>query len=471
MTKPRLPTFRFIWQRLFRLGAGLIVCLSSTVWAQSAPLDLYSVWQMALTHDPNYKAAVSQFGVSQAQKKISRAGLLPQLQGSYSDHRVKGWRERTNILGGLQRADLSYDSTNLNVRLRQPLVNYPRWAEYQRGLAVAQQGYAQLAIAQQKNTLQVVQNYFNVLLAAIDYNEQQRVQFLQQRVVTFERLRFNDDATAVDLAETQARFSIAQAESLRALDQLHTAQRQLQAQIGIVPEQLKQVDTHALIPALTHSLAQLQQQSRQHNREVQASKQQVNIAKARLENARSQYFPSLDLVATAGRGDSEDLTTLSQRTNTFTIGIQLQIPIFTGGYTTSMTTQARYQLQQAEHLYQQALAQVDTEVARYYHQYQSGIEQVAAQKQILVSSELSLTSMENSFNAGAASNLDVLDAKDQLSEARYAFYQSLLSVLQRRLELAVVVRDALHQPVQALSEQFFGTKAPDLLLNHTAFIH
>lgn len=109
-----------------------------------------------------------------------------------------------------------------------------------------------------------------------------------------------------------------------------------------------------------------------------------------------------------------------------------------------MTTQARYQLQQAEHLYQQALAQVDTEVARYYHQYQSGIEQVAAQKQILVSSELSLTSMEKSFNAGAASNLDVLDAKDQLSEARYAFYQSLLSVLQRRLELAVVVRDALH---------------------------
>ncbi len=427
-------------------------------------LDLYAVWQLAFTHDANYKAAISQFGASQAQKNISRAGLLPQISGSYSDRRVKGWRERPGFFGVVQRSDLRYDSTNLHVQLRQPLLNYPRWAEYQRGIAVAEQGHAQLAIAQQKNSLQVAQNYFNVLLARVDLDEQQqRVHDLEQRVTAFERLRLKDNATEVDLVETQARLAIAQAEWLRAQDQLRTAARQLQAQIGIRPEWIKQLDDRVTATPLTADLGQLQDQARQHNREIQAAKQQVAIAKARLENARSQYFPALDLVATAGKGDSEDLTTLSQRTNTFTIGLQLQIPLFAGGYTTAITTQGRYQLQQAEHLYQRALGQVDTEVARLYHQYQSGIEQVAAQKQAMKSSQISLDSVEKSFSVGAASNLDVLDAKDQLSETRYEYHKAQLTVLQSRLELAAMVGDALHQPVQQMSEQFFGTSPAFML--------
>lgn len=450
-------------------------CAAALLWGQGVmaqttvqdtyALDLYAVWQMAFTYDANYKAAISRFGASQAQKNISRAGLMPNIRGAYSDRSVKGWRERPGFFGVTQRSDLRYDSTNLNVQLRQPLLNYPKWAEYKRGVAVAEQGYAQLAIDQQRNSLQVVQNYFNVILAYIDHQEQQqRAQFLEQRVTAFERLQLKNDATEVDLAETRARWAMAQAESLRALDQLRTATRQLQAQIGVTPESIKflQSDIEAL--PLVVSLTELQTQARQQNRELQAAKQQVNIAQARLENARSQYFPSVDLVATAGKGDSEDLTTLSQRTNTFTIGLQLQVPLFAGGYTTAISSQARHQLQQAEHLYQQALGRVDTEVAKFYQQYQSGIEQVAAQKQLLQSSQLSLDSAEKSFSVGAASNLDVLDAKDQLSEARYEYYKARLSVLQHRLELSALVGESLHQPVQQISERFFSETSPDLVL-------
>lgn len=465
---PNTPKKRGLRGRLALALACLSLC--QAVAAQSVfepqPLDLYAVWQQAFTADPNYKAAISQFGASQAQKNISRAGLLPQVSAAYSDRRVSGWRERPGMYGIVGRSDLSYDSTNLNAQLRQPLLNYPRWAEYKRGVAVAEQGVAQLGIAQQKNSLQVAQNYFNVVLAYIDHEEQaRRVDFLTQRVAAFEQLQRRDEATRVELADTQARLATATAEQLQALDELRNAARQLQAQIGFKPSAIKSIDTGNLPAPLSTPLATLQEQARRQNREVKAAKQQVNIGKARLENARSQFFPSLDLVATAGRGDSEDITTLSQRTNTFSVGLQLQVPIFTGGYTSAISTQARYQLQQAESLYTNALDVVDTQVAKLYHQYHSGIEQVEAQYKAYTSSQLSLESALKSFAAGAASNLDVLEAQDQLSETRYDYYQTQLELVQRQLELAVMLGESLHEPIQKISQNRFETAAsPTLLL-------
>ena len=95
----------------------VLLALSSLAFAQPAvvpALDLYGAWQQAFAFDPNYRAAVSEFGASQAQKNISRGGLLPQVSAAYSDRRVSGWRERPGYLGVINRTDLSYDSTNLN---------------------------------------------------------------------------------------------------------------------------------------------------------------------------------------------------------------------------------------------------------------------------------------------------------------------------------------------------------------------
>lgn len=448
------------------LGLGLAQAAS----AQPA-LDLYAAWQHAFSYDPNYRAALSEFSASQAQKNISRAGLLPQISGGYSDRRISGWRERPERFGALTRTDLSYDSTNLYAQLRQPLLNYPRWAEYRRGVAVAAQGAAQLDIAQQQNSLQVTQSYFNVILAYVDHEEQTRREaFLAQRVTTFEQLLAKDEITMVELAETQARLATASAEQLQAFDELRNAARQLQAHIGFAPRAIKSLDMLNPPLPLTTPLSELQAQAQAHNKEIKSAQQQVAMAQARLESARSRYFPSLDLVATAGRGDSEDIATLSQRTNTFTVGLQLQVPLFTGGYTRALSTQARYQLEQAEYLYRNALNKVDTQVARLYQQYQSGIEQVAAQYKAYRSSQLSLESALQSFAAGAISNLDVLEAQEQLSNMRYEYYQRQLELVQSQLELAAVLGESLHTPIQQLSQVRFENSATlhlDTLHRHT----
>lgn len=448
-------------------GAQLLSAQTISTPPRPAPaaLDLYTAWQQALRYDPNYRAALSELAATQAQKNISRAGLLPHISAGYSKRQISGWRERPEgRFGVIQRSDLSYDSTNLYAQLRQPLLNYPRWAEYRRGVAVAARGAAQFGIAQQKNSLQLAQHYFHVILTHVDHEEQaRRERFLAQRAATFEQLFLKDEISSVELAETQARLATAAAQRLQALDELRNAVRQLQAQLGFYPHAIKGLDPDHLPPPLPQPLGQLQAQARLHNKEVHAAQQQVEMAKARLESARSRYYPALDLVASAGRGDSEDLATLSQRTNTFTVGLQLQIPLFTGGYTRAQSTQARFQLQQAEHLLANALNKVDTQTARLYQQYHSGLEQVGAHRTAYHASQLSVESALISFDAGAVSNLDVLEAQEQLSNTRYAYYQRQLELVHTQLELAAMLGESLHSPIQQLSHQRFERDASPVL--------
>lgn len=438
----------------------LFVAFALTVVAGMAqalpPLDLYSAWQQGFGFDANYKAAVSRFNSSLEQEKISRGGLLPQVNAGYSRSRIHGWRKQPGYFNQIQRSDLRYDSTNIYAQLNQPLLNYPRYAEYRRGQAVARFGTAQFGVDKQQISLRIAQAYFATVLAIDDQQTQeQRVNFLTHRVKGFEQLLKYADATQLDLVETQARLDTAQADLLKAQDEVRVSVRQLQSHIGLAPQALYGLSDTWVYQALAQDLSTLLEQALVNNKDIQTAKQRVAMYQARLDSARSQYFPTVDLGLSVGKADSEDLSTLSQRSNTFAIGININIPIFTGGYTYAATSQARYQMQAAQHHYDATVAAVKAEVQKQYSLYTNGKQHVAALKTAMESSELSLASAEKSFTVGAASNLDVLDAQDQLAQTRHDYYVSRLELLLAQLHLHAALGDDLHQTVQEQSQQQF----------------
>lgn len=416
--------------------------------------DLYDVWQMGLSQSPYARLALSRYSESQEERAISRAGLLPQISAGYSRSRIHGWRQLPNRFGQAARSDLRYDSTNLNLQLQQPLLNYARYAEYQRGKAVANYGQAQLAVDQQQISLDIAQSYFTTLLAYENWQMQRdRANFFTERVTTFNELQRGGQATLLEVEETAARLATAEADLLLAADELRTRARQLESYIGVQPQSLRQLQDEWRYTPLTQDLESLVETGVLRNRGLQSAQQEVAIYQARLEAARSQYFPTVGLGMTLAKADSEDLSTLSQRTNTFAIGINVVIPIFTGGYTTAATSQARYQFNAAQHRYNAELAKTKAEIQKQYGLYTNGALRVAAMKTAMESSQLSLDSVQKSFSVGAANNIDVLDAQDQLIQTRYDYYQARVDVLLAQLQLSAVVGEPLHQSIQAIARQ------------------
>lgn len=420
----------------------------------TAPLDLYDTWKLGFVQSPQAKIALSRYAEQQEQKNISRGGLWPRISAGYSRSRVHGWNEQPNFFGQVVRSDLRYSSTNLNAQLRQPVLNYPRYAEYQRGKAIAALGQAQLALDQHHLSLQIAQTYFATLLAFEDWHMQgERVEFFAQRVQTFKELLRLDSATELELQETEARLATVQADRLRAADTLRIYARQLQALIGVQPLYLKQLQSEWQYQPLDHDLDSLLEQALLHNPDIQTAQHEMSVRKAALDAARSEYFPTLDLVISAGKANSEDLSTLSQRTNTFAIGLTMFIPIFTGGYTTAASTQARFQWQAAQHRYDAIVARAQADIQKQYGLYVSGARRVEAMAKAVESSQISLESMQKSYSVGAANNLEVLDAQDQLMQTRYNYYDARLQLLLAKLRLDAAVGMPLASTLQQIAQQ------------------
>lgn len=429
----------------------------------SAPVDLYEAWHLSLLNDPSFQAERRRAAAAQEQLKISRSGLLPQVSLGYQKSRVTGWEDRTGMFGMRQRVDLRYDSSNFYAQLRQPLLNYSSYAEYQRGKAVASHGQAQLEANRQRFALQLIQNYFEIILTVEDWRMQkERVRFLEEREHGFQLLVQHDHGTLTDLLETQARLAIAQAELVKVADHLRLSVRQLQTRVGTRPTKVQSLSRAWGFEPLAQDLYELTQRALMQNKEIQTARQEMTIYKARLDAATGQYLPTLDFTASFRRGDSEDLSTRSQRTNTYSFGLNLNIPIFTGGYTTAARFQAGQQYRQAQHRYDSVVGRTESEVYKHYSTYTSGIHRVQALHTAVKSNELSLDSALKSFNVGAASNLDVLDAQDELIEARYEFFQSRLDVLLAQFQLLSTVGQRLDSAIQQISSQHFQGGAVSL---------
>lgn len=442
-------------EEIQRVGSHIATQLTAKT-PSADVLDLYSVWQLGFTRSPYSKIALSRYAEHQEQRAISRAGLLPNINGGYSRSRVHGWRESPGFLGQISRSNLRYNSTSLYLQLQQPLLDYGSYAEYQRGKAVADFGATQLGVDQEQLSLQLAQIYFQTLLAYEDWRMQQdRVRFLAERLETFKALARLDNATQLEVEETAARLAVAEAEIVVAADVLREHTLQLASYLGVRPHWLRQLHPTWYYVPLEQNLEQLLERGRQHNRAIQLVQKELAIYEARLDAARSQYFPTVSLGLSLNKANSEDLATLSQRTNTVAVGINVVIPLFSGGYTRAATSQARFQLTSVQNRYQAVVAKAEADIQKQFGLYTSGAARVASLQKAMESSRLSLDSMLKSFSVGAANNLDVLNAQDQLVATNYDYYQARLDVLLAHLQLKVLVGEPLHQTIQALSAQYF----------------
>ncbi|MCK8688232.1 TolC family protein, partial [Pseudomonas umsongensis] len=105
----------------------IVFCLLGLSLPASA-MDLKQAWDLLQYQGPIYRAAVHEKAAGEENRAIGKAGLLPQVNASAYDNKVNG----TQRQNGLDR-DLDYDSKGANVRLRQPLFNKQKMAEYRQG--------------------------------------------------------------------------------------------------------------------------------------------------------------------------------------------------------------------------------------------------------------------------------------------------------------------------------------------------
>jgi outer membrane protein TolC len=166
------------------------------------------------------------------------------------------------------------------------------------------------------------------------------------------------------------------------------------------------------------------------NPEVRTLKARYDAAVAAISGAQAGHYPTLDLVAQY-RDSTGDSTNTLPRTDTRVgyVGLQLNVPIFAGGYVNSQVRQATAAADEAREAYEYARYDLRLKVKREFDALKGGIARLTALEIALKSGNQMVLSNEKGVRAGTRTTLDVLVAEQQRFNTRVELAKSRYQIM------------------------------------------
>lgn len=424
--------------RTFQKALALILCGVALLQPKNvAALGLLPAYEAALTNDPVYRSAQRDHESGQQLKELGRSHLLPNVSATYSRNRNQA--DITNSSGrGEVTERRNYTGLVASLQVRQPLYHPEGQARYRQGLAQTQASNAQFSSRSQELIVRLVSLY-----TPAKYAEDQLAQAIAQRDAYAEqrlsnvRLFQRGEGTVTDVLEAQARFDLAEAQVLEARDNVLNTRNALAAMVGRDINKLEPLtDDFRVRPMLPETFEAWKELALVNNPELQAQRHGVDAAREEIDKNQAGHAPRLDLVASTGTNSSDTTNTFNQSSKVHTLGVQLNVPIYSGGAVTAATRQAISNHGKAQADLDVKTNTVVLELRKQYHLTLSGVLRIEAAAKALGSASLLVEATRKSVMGGQRTYLDVLNAQQQLFEARrdlaLARYNYLLSYLRLR---------------------------------------
>jgi len=410
--------------------AALAVTLAGA-WPAAWSLDLLEAYQAALAQDATVRAARATADSARERLPQARAQLLPNVAFSAGrNHNNLDYRQ-----GSLQSSpEDRYYSFNQTLQLRQPLFRKPLWDGVTQANYMVEDADATLERELQNLGVRVAGAYLEALLAQdqLDLVLRQRV-FISTQLNAARKALSAGSGTRTDIDEAQAKLDMNRADELEARQNLDFTRRQIEVLVGRPVAKLARLDPArmALNPPEPATLDAWLAQAEASSPEIQALKARREAARLEIDKAVGGHYPTLDAVVQLMRSASENVTTTSSRYINRTVGVQLNLPLYAGGYVDSTVRQATAELAKADELLEATRLDLGVRLHREFRGVTEGVLKVRAYEQAVASAEQMVQSSRRSFQAGSRTTLDVLNAEQQrqtalrdLAQARYLYMVS-----------------------------------------------
>jgi protease secretion system outer membrane protein len=425
------------------LGCALS-SLALTSWAQTAVIDLKQIYQAALEQDANIRASRAAADSGRERLPQARAGLLPQVSASLGRNNNDLNSTAPNLLGDLVTTNDKYFSGNKSVQLRQPLVNMQRWQQFQQAKSLVEEVEANLERDLQNLVVRVSGAYFETLMA----DEQLELVLAQKKTYTAlvdaaKKGFAAGSGTRTDIDDAQARLDMASAQELEARQNQDLTRRQLELLVNQPVKQVAKLNIEALKLTAPEpaNLDNWTQKAEQASPEMKAMQARLDAARREVSKSMAGHLPTLDAVAQWSNSGSENITRISSRFENKTFGLQLIIPIFSGGYVNSTIRQAVADQTRAEESLEALRRDLGVRVHKEYRGVSEGVLRVRALEQAARSAEQMMKSTQMSQKAGSRTQLDVLNAQQQYTLALRDLAQGRFVYLLSKVRLASLVGD------------------------------
>lgn len=426
-------------------AVGLLCC------GPASAIGLMQAYQEALMQDPAYRMAFYDRESGKEYAAIGRSGLLPNLSANYSASRNVTDLTGINFLGQETLTHPKYFSRSASLVLRQSVINLDAWSRYQQGKAQTAMSAALFDVQGRELLLRVTGAYIDALFAReqLRLAEVQRDTYVEQQKVN-RRLFEKGEGTRTDMLETQARLDLAEADVIETRDNVVNAMTTLSGVIGSEVTVLDELGPQfPLMPSPARTFDEWRELALKTNPQLVAQGLAVEVAHQEVNKARAGHAPRLDFVASYTRSNADTINTYNQHTTGRALGIQLTVPLYSGGYVNAVSRQAVAGQERAKADLQGKANDVVTDLRKQFNVVQSSVGRLAALDKAVASGQLLMTATEKSIKGGVRINLDLLNAQQQLyttqRDLARARYNYLIASLRLRAAAGTLDGDDLRR--------------------------
>ena len=418
------------------LALALLPGLSQAAEPQQSLVDIY---QLAVERDPTWSAARNANLAAQEKLEQGKALYRPTVTFSSNASRTESdirYLSGNNPFrtGGPQ----SFDTFGYGINVNQPILRMQNYLQYQQSKVQVSQADKQLILAQQNLILRTSQAYFDVLLAQdkIDLINAQKAAInrqLEQAKANFEL----GNATITDVNEAQARYDLTTAQEIAALNEFEVKKRTVQSVIGEMPKKLAPArsDLKTTLPE-PNNMDKWVELAMQSNLNLSIQQQNLELATQEVDKQNAGHYPTLDAVGSyTDTRASGGINGFGTDLQSGVIGLQLAIPLYQGGATSSRIREAVANKQKAQDDVEAARRQADLDTREAYLNLTGSVAQVQAFEQALNSSQSQVDSTTLGYEVGVRNSVDVLNAQQQLFSAKRDLLQARYTYLLSTLKL------------------------------------
>lgn len=398
--------------------------------ALSAP-GLNTLWLQMQQGSPELNAARLGYVASQQAGAQAQAALLPSLSAGAGS----SWTSQQLSDRGRQQVG----SNGYALVLTMPLIDIAAWRQLdsaQLQEKVATWGWQ---AEQRQLMVQLAKAWFTVQSAGVQQTVAARrvaqlEEYLQRVTARFQA----GEVTAVDVDEVRAAFDLASADAAEAISEAVQAQEMLRQLTGSETGPVAALPTQLVLPsARVRPLTWWLEQAQQHNDSTAIAALGMEIAARRLEQAKAEWLPRVDMVASwnhsnhsasdyqhaPGFTSINGITTAQGAGDSAVVGVQLTVPLYNGGGSLGREREAVALAEQAKYQWRSQQNQADMQTRRLYSALLIGEKRLRALQQAARSSATASASVMLGYSLGDRINADVLSAHQQQDEVHNRLQQ------------------------------------------------
>ena len=438
--------------------------------------SLLEVYQRALQSDPLIHEAESRRLAALEGETQARSRLLPELGiGSrYTISNYDGSTIESDLSGAVASVNTESKTTSSGwqLQLTQTVFEWGKWVALKQAGKRSAKAEIDYEIKQQDLIVRVVKRYLDVLAAEDNLISINSNKLAISRQLEQAKQRFEVGLIAItDVQESQAAYDQSVANEINAKRLLANARELLREITGAYLPKLDAPDQDlpllAPIPEIENEwIASAMQQ----NLNLISSRFEEEIARHEISFQKTGHYPSINIVANMSSQDADnedqirnainfpDLTTNNQSDSIY---IQLSMPIYSGGMTTSKVQEAVYLHRASREKLQRIARETERETRDAFLGVTSEISRVNAFKQAVKSSETALEATQAGFEVGTRTIVDVLNSQFALENAIQNYSKSRYDYIANVFYLKQAAGTLRVQDLEEINQWFKERDAPE----------